>query len=386
VIPALPSTTKERVVVVEHIDPDQVGSGGIDGMILDYLRVVRQTVPTSLLGVTASGSDDVGQWQRRDVGGSQVDFLPICALDKRKARRVPHSVRFAVALFVHRRRLPRGRYLVPRVETATVLRLLRLQYSLFLHNDLAGLTGKDSDSFWKRTPWLYAWMERVAVLGAASVGVFSAAGAERLTKYRDDVVRLRSWFNPEVFFPSSKDSPTAPVIVLWVGRFESQKDPLLALSAFAEFSETTPTRLVMVGSGSLLQRARDHCRQLGIDDDVTFAGAVPKSDVARFMRSADVLLLTSHYEGSPTVLVEAAASGIPSAATSEADTDHFLTHAGCGSVSRSRDPRAIAEAMSAALEKRLPPTELSERVADRSLEVALLSFHRVMTSGQRSTA
>lgn len=366
------------VIIAEHIDLDQIGSGGIDGMIVDFLDSYASRHDVRLVGVVSEHSDGVGRWQKRRAGQGQVDFLPIRFLDKSRDRRIPHSVSFAGSLLRRRNLLPRGRYQVHRIETAVILRLLGHEYSMFLHNDLSGLTGPYSDSFWKKVPLAYRWLERIAIGGAESVGVFSAGGAERIARNRGGVTALRSWYDPRIFFPSpAQRAQSGPLRVIWVGRLESQKDPLLAIDAFAILAASQPSHLTIVGAGSMLAESQARVRALGLGELVSFTGALPKSQVAGLMREADVFLLTSHYEGSPTVLVEAAASGLPSAATRDADTDGFLGDGLCGAIATSRDPSAVAEALDLASHLRVSRDAIVARTHDRTRDHGLDDFARV---------
>ena len=62
----------------------------------------------------------------------------------------------------------------------------------------------------------------------------------------------------------------------------------------------------MLGDGSLARQGGCHDRKRwGWQDRVTRAGHVPNIDP--YLADADVLLMTSHYEGRPAVAVEALA-------------------------------------------------------------------------------
>ena len=58
---------------------------------------------------------------------------------------------------------------------------------------------------------------------------------------------------------------------------------------------------------------------LDLGDAVTFIGSVPQSDTPRYYRSADVFALSSDFDNSPNVVLEAMASGLPVVATDVGD-------------------------------------------------------------------
>lgn len=71
------------------------------------------------------------------------------------------------------------------------------------------------------------------------------------------------------------------------------------------------TRLVVCGTGPLLDELRALAHSLGVGQHVTFAGLVDNAVVAQYCAAADVFALPSLLEACPTVAVEALASGTP---------------------------------------------------------------------------
>jgi glycosyltransferase involved in cell wall biosynthesis len=75
--------------------------------------------------------------------------------------------------------------------------------------------------------------------------------------------------------------------------------------------EQPDTRLVICGTGSLLEELKSIARSSGVERHVTFAGLVDNTTVARYCAAADLFVLPSLLEALPTVAVEALASGTP---------------------------------------------------------------------------
>jgi glycosyltransferase involved in cell wall biosynthesis len=108
-----------------------------------------------------------------------------------------------------------------------------------------------------------------------------------------------------------RESPT--IVLLWVGRFESEKNPFLALHAFYEVHKKGfPAKLIFMGKGRLEKKLREQSRTMGIQDLVEFKAW---QDPAETYAASDILLMTSLYEGYGMVIVEALATGIPVLAT-----------------------------------------------------------------------
>ena len=96
--------------------------------------------------------------------------------------------------------------------------------------------------------------------------------------------------------------------ILGVGRLEREKGFDRLLEAFSEV-ERSDVHLVILGDGTERSTLRAISQELGIASHVHLPGMV--SDVDAWYRRADCFVLTSHYEGSPNVVVEAMANGCP---------------------------------------------------------------------------
>ncbi len=93
--------------------------------------------------------------------------------------------------------------------------------------------------------------------------------------------------------------------ILWVGRFEKEKDPMRAIDTLREvIDEGIDAELVMLGIGSLENKLREKSKGLR----VAFPGW---KDPLEYLVTADVLLNTSHYEGYGAAIIEALAIGVP---------------------------------------------------------------------------
>jgi glycosyltransferase involved in cell wall biosynthesis len=84
------------------------------------------------------------------------------------------------------------------------------------------------------------------------------------------------------------------------------------IEALGEIVRTHPdTRLVICGTGDLLEELKGTARAAGVEAHVTFAGLLDNAAVARYDAAADVFVLPSLLEACPTVALEALACGTP---------------------------------------------------------------------------
>jgi glycosyltransferase involved in cell wall biosynthesis len=114
--------------------------------------------------------------------------------------------------------------------------------------------------------------------------------------------------------------PEGAALMLHVGRFVPVKNhPFLIDLARRLRERGIPFVMAFAGDGPELEAIRTLA---GPDDRLRFLGA--RGDIAAFMSAADLLLLPSLSEGTPRVLMEASALGLPFLATSNADLDELF--------------------------------------------------------------
>jgi glycosyltransferase involved in cell wall biosynthesis len=104
-----------------------------------------------------------------------------------------------------------------------------------------------------------------------------------------------------------------PPVVLAIGRLHDQKDYPTLLKAFASLRSKHEARLVVLGSGPLRETLAEYARELGIEHDFDMPGFA--SNVYAYLARSRMFVLSSAWEGSPNVLVEAMAVGTPVVAT-----------------------------------------------------------------------
>lgn len=369
-----------RTVVVEHIDPERLVPSGIDTIVRDLVRF-SESSRFAIVGV--SSSRPLGVWTKVQIGGREVAFLPILRLnrDSTPGRRVPHSLAFIAAIARYRsmiRQAAIGADIhVHRVETGHAVRILGLGAPVqFIHNAAANLTGPHSESFWAKFPFVYDWIERRHLPKCVSIVVFNGAEFNRLSSVHANVHRGRTWFDPNVFkVPSAIETPRSGIV--WLGRLEMQKDPLLAVDVMRELvASGERLTMRMVGDGALRDRVEAAIQAAGLTRDVTMTGALDQADVAEVLRSSEVLLMTSHFEGSPTALVEALACGTPAVATEQADPDQLLNGRN-GLRVQGRDARSIASSLQSVL--RTCAKDCADSVSHRSGPASVRAILNVST-------
>jgi glycosyltransferase involved in cell wall biosynthesis len=107
--------------------------------------------------------------------------------------------------------------------------------------------------------------------------------------------------------------PGQPPVVLAVGRFTAQKDFATLIRAVAHVRRESPVRLLILGDGPERRALEGVVAEQGLDGAVDLAGWVPNP--YPYMIRADAFVLSSRWEGLPSVLIEALYCGVPVIAT-----------------------------------------------------------------------
>jgi len=135
-------------------------------------------------------------------------------------------------------------------------------------------------------------------------------------------------------------------IVLAVGRLSREKGHRDLMEALALLRESNPElkfKLLVVGEGPEQERLGQAVETRGLSARVRFIGHV--EDVAPYYAIADVLALPSHSEGSPNVLLEAMAAGVPVVATSVGGVPEIAIDDESALLVPAHEPRLFANAL-----------------------------------------
>jgi glycosyltransferase involved in cell wall biosynthesis len=124
------------------------------------------------------------------------------------------------------------------------------------------------------------------------------------------------------------------------------------LVAVAELvcSRMPKVKFVLIGDGALRPRIQALIDQRGLHERVRLAGW--RRDVDRAMGSFDALLLTSHWEGHPRVMLEAASAALPIVATKVGGVEAAVVHRDRTRLYEPRDIAGLAEGVAIVLQQR----------------------------------
>lgn len=155
-------------------------------------------------------------------------------------------------------------------------------------------------------------------------------------------------------------------LVVTIARVAYQKGIDVLIDCVARLKDTHPAyRFVVVGDGPLDQEMRALATQRGLDEHLFFAG---RTEVPyRYLRAADLMLLTSRWEALPISIAEAFQVGIPVVAT-DCSGVHELVHDTVGACVPIGDVAAITQAVEHILEDDQKRTGMAASALERSKE------------------
>jgi len=133
--------------------------------------------------------------------------------------------------------------------------------------------------------------------------------------------------------------------IIAAGRLSKQKGFDLLLEAMALVRKRVPgAHLTFLGEGPLDSELKAQTERLGLTDAVCFAGF--QSNPYPYFKHADVFVLSSRYEGMPSVLLEALALGTFVVATDcPGGVREVLARTAAGELVRASDAQLLAEAI-----------------------------------------
>ncbi|HEX6656221.1 MAG TPA: glycosyltransferase [Candidatus Limnocylindria bacterium] len=359
-----PTTGGVRLLIVMPNDPERMRIGGINAFVRGLVKFAPPDFDLAFIGVTADRR--LWEWRWIRFEGRDLRFMPIARGQPGVRSRIPVALRFAGSMLLHRRALRLDGWIASfhRPGTEIAMRDFRMPMWRVVHLAVEDLSTHGSESRWRRLAGPLAAVERRAFRRMDRIYVVNeqVAGAyrHRFPEVADRIRFLPNWADPTLFHPvdaatrealrgsvaAEIGQPVDGPLVLYAGRLEGQKDPLLLAEAFASFADGHSTaRLLIAGEGTLEPQVRARLQASGLAERAHFLGTLPRPRVAELMAAADAMLITSAFETGPTVGLEALACGLPVVTTAVGQVSRVVADTGAGVTVAARTPSALADAL-----------------------------------------
>lgn len=167
-------------------------------------------------------------------------------------------------------------------------------------------------------------------------------------------------YDPSLFFPHESreirnqlETAMNGRLAVFVGKLVPIKGVNILIDAWARLHHsgavTESDQLVIVGEGKCREALEGQVSDAGLGDCIRFLGAIPHPEVSRWIAAADVLCLSSHNEGTPNVIVEALACGVPVVATRVGGVPEIVSEGVNGRLVKPGDPAEFAQVIQSVL-------------------------------------
>ena len=153
--------------------------------------------------------------------------------------------------------------------------------------------------------------------------------------------KVETIYNPCFFkiIKKNKNIKNNKITILNVARFEKQKDHLTLLKAINYSKIKNNIRLNLVGYGTREKLIQDYINKNNIDCKI-----YSSKKLSLFYKTSDLFILTSLYEGLPTVMVEAASHCMPIITTQfKSGSSEILNNGKYGFVFPIKDFNALSK-------------------------------------------
>lgn len=221
-----------------------------------------------------------------------------------------------------------------------------------------------------------------AVIGCADAVIASCEPeAQQLREFYDAPSERIELAPPGVehalFSPGDRDGARSALdlgrgpVLLFVGRIQPLKRPLVAVETLARL-EREDARLLVVGGPSgaegevEFRRLMDRVQSLGLSEQVSLVPPRPHHWLSTFYRAADVVLVPSRSESFGLVALEAAASGTPVVAAPVGGLRSIVDHGRTGFLVDDATPEAFAAQVAALIDNPLLSAEMAMDAAERA--------------------
>ena len=171
--------------------------------------------------------------------------------------------------------------------------------------------------------------------------------------------------------------------VIAVGTLKAQKNFNVLLDAFHQLATHADARLLILGEGSERAALESQVQALGLQHRVSMPGFTDTPST--LLRKADLFVLSSDYEGLPTVLIEALEQGTAVVSTDcPSGPREILDNGRYGTLVAVGDPDALATAMLQSLQATHDHDALRARARDFSVDKAADAYLDLLLPGWRS--
>jgi len=232
------------------------------------------------------------------------------------------------------------------------------------------------------TAWALPQAARVVAVSRGLADEVVALGVPR-----DRVAIVMNGVDAALFHPRDRAAARAELglppgpLALYVGNLKEDKGVLDLAEAWVQVARTLPdARLAIVGGGPARQAL-----EAALPPRASLLGPRPHDEISSWIAACDILVLPSHAEGTPNVVLEALASGRRVVATAVGGVPDLLTSPLLGMQVPAHEPRRLALALAEALRTPYDPAAVAELGARGGWAASAAALHAVLVAAAGAT-
>jgi teichuronic acid biosynthesis glycosyltransferase TuaC len=215
-----------------------------------------------------------------------------------------------------------------------------------------------------------------------------ARAAERLGAAPDRIEVIRNGVDGELFHPRPRQEARLALghpgdgrrWLVAVSRLERDKGSLDTVDAFARLArQRDDVALVLVGDGAAREECQRRIAAYGIVDRVILPGARPLAEIPLWMNAAHAVVLASHHEGTPNVVLEALACGRRVVASAVGGIPDLLSDPTLGEVVPPGNHTALSAALARAASAAYDPQTVAARSQTLTWAESAAHLHGCLT-------
>jgi glycosyltransferase involved in cell wall biosynthesis len=246
--------------------------------------------------------------------------------------------------------------------------------------------------------WLYRLQTPVAfqiekrlVRSATKVSAVSASVAGALTGYGinpSTVSILPNGIDTKAFPFNEGDRGSFLLCTGRLGPRKGHRDLIAAAKILSE--EGISPKIIITGKGPSLVSLAKEAKRLGVDQVVEFRGFVSRAELLILLQKCRLFVFPTHYEGLPTSVLEAMASGAPIVSTKAPGVTDLVVNGMEGCLARPQDPADLARVIRFMLQNseeannmaRRARAKVEENFSWAQVSRSALSIYEAMAAGK----
>lgn len=163
--------------------------------------------------------------------------------------------------------------------------------------------------------------------------------------------------------------------IVWVGRISRVKNLSYLIDVYKNIAEKFCLKIVGIGDEGLVLELKDKIKKLGLEDRVFFEGYC--KNPYPLIKNAKALLLTSKYEGLPTVVLESLILNTPVFSVNIAATREILTKFFMQGLIKTTDEKKFAKYLLENIDQKLDINKIHTELSYEKSNLKYLNFFNV---------